>query len=110
MLDPYYDEPETSGFMIHPIPVLKDLVERFWKGGWQVVRVITNLMSPSLLNGKQGIHAIGDRANKVVLDILEDIIVHQRGNASEWRPRIEHAQIMTLGDLDRTGRLGGALM
>jgi predicted amidohydrolase YtcJ len=106
MLEPYYDEPESSGLMIHPIPVLKGLVERFWKGGWQLVRFIASLMAPSSLTENQCIHAIGDRANKVVLDIFEDILVHQGGNASEWRPRIEHAQIMTLGDLDRAGRLG----
>ena len=56
----------------------------------------------------QNIHGIGDRANHVVLDIFEDILsssVH--GSAAERRPRIEHAQIMTLDDLKRAGRLQG---
>jgi len=30
-------------------------------------------------------------------------------NVTQWRPRIEHAQIMTAQDLARTGRLGGVL-
>jgi hypothetical protein len=40
---------------------------------------------------------------------MEDIIETHGANATEWRPRIEHAQIMTLSDLERAGRLGGEL-
>ncbi|EGO20377.1 hypothetical protein SERLADRAFT_363652 [Serpula lacrymans var. lacrymans S7.9] len=62
----------------------------FWEDQWQV-----------------NIHCIGDRANKVVLDIFEEL--SQSGNTSmisDRRPRIEHAQIMTLDDLVRVGSLG----
>jgi predicted amidohydrolase YtcJ len=58
----------------------------------------------------QNIHCIGDRANKVVLDIFEDIIMRDgAGNLSDWRPRIEHAQIMQVSDVERAGRLGGLI-
>lgn len=56
----------------------------------------------------QNIHCIGDRANHVVLNIFEDILSNsEHGSATERRPRIEHAQIMTLDDLERVGRLQG---
>ncbi|KAF9004323.1 amidohydrolase 3 [Cyathus striatus] len=59
---------------------LKDMVVEFWKNGWQV-----------------NIHCVGDRANREVLDIYEHIL---------WRPRIEHAQILTQEDIERMGKLG----
>ena len=63
----------------------------------------------------QNIHCIGDRANKVVLDIFEQILTEEskktgediRSIADRRRPRIEHAQIMRLEDIERMGRLGG---
>jgi predicted amidohydrolase YtcJ len=55
----------------------------------------------------KNVHAIGDRANKIVLDIFEGIETTDSGAILRRRPRIEHAQIMSLGDLDRMGRLGG---
>ncbi|KAF8130389.1 amidohydrolase family-domain-containing protein [Boletus edulis] len=68
---------------------LSTLVKQFWEDGWQV-----------------NIHCIGDRANHIVLDIFEDILSHsEHGSAAKRRPRIEHAQIMTLDDLERAGRL-----
>lgn len=43
-----------------------------------------------------------------MLDIFEDILSNSaHGSAAERRPRIEHAQIMTLDDLERLGRLQG---
>ncbi|KAF9562894.1 hypothetical protein CPC08DRAFT_706411 [Agrocybe pediades] len=89
LLKPYYDNPETSGLMLSSPEHLKNLVEQFWKDGWQ-----TN------------IHCIGDRANHVILDIFEDILENKGGNVSTWRPRIEHAQIFSPDDLKRIGKLG----
>ncbi|KIM90063.1 hypothetical protein PILCRDRAFT_2295 [Piloderma croceum F 1598] len=90
LLAPYSDKSETSGFMLSTPQALAALVKQFWKDGWQV-----------------NIHCIGDRANKVVLDIFENILEgHGVENLSEWRPRIEHAQILQVRDLERAGRLG----
>ncbi|KAG9311010.1 amidohydrolase family-domain-containing protein [Chiua virens] len=89
LLEPYSDNPSTDGLMRVQPRVLSSLAKQFWRDGWQV-----------------NIHCIGDRANRVVLDIFEDILSNSEyGNAIERRPRIEHAQIMTLDDLQRVGRL-----
>ncbi|KAG6818472.1 hypothetical protein H0H93_004719 [Arthromyces matolae] len=90
LLQPYSDKPSESGLLLTPPDELRALVNKFWEDGFQV-----------------NIHCIGDRANHIVLDIFEDILTRQNGNVSEWRPRIEHAQIMTLADIQRIGRLGG---
>lgn len=58
-------------------------------------------------------HCIGDRANGVVLDVFERILAEEarngKGDATTFRPRIEHAQILQPADLERIGRLGGVL-
>ncbi|KAK7039215.1 hypothetical protein VNI00_010120 [Paramarasmius palmivorus] len=90
LLEPYSDKPDTSGIMRSTQGEMDKLVRKYWKDGWQV-----------------NIHCIGDRANHVVLDIFESIIQGDtKANVSEWRPRIEHAQIMTQEDLVRAGKLG----
>jgi predicted amidohydrolase YtcJ len=50
------------------------------------------------------VHAIGDAGNRIVLDAFE-----QRMSAEQrrtLRPRIEHAQVITLVDIPRFARLG----
>ncbi|KAF9219325.1 hypothetical protein BS17DRAFT_789499 [Gyrodon lividus] len=90
LLEPYSDNPSTSGIMRVQPQALSTLVKQFWADGWQV-----------------NVHCIGDRANHVVLDIFEDVLSNsEHGNATDRRPRIEHAQIMTPEDLERVGRLG----
>ncbi|EED78577.1 predicted protein [Postia placenta Mad-698-R] len=68
---------------------LKETVSRFWDDDWGV-----------------NIHCIGDRANKAVLDIFEALLHNDTKVADKRRPRIEHAQIMRMEDLERAGRLG----
>jgi predicted amidohydrolase YtcJ len=51
------------------------------------------------------VHAIGDRANGIVLDAFEASL--QGVNVTASRPRLEHAQFMTEADMKRLGRLGG---
>lgn len=88
LLEPYSDNPSTSGLMRSSEEALKQAVTKFWEDGWGV-----------------NIHCIGDRANKAVLDIFESLL---QGNEStpQRRPRIEHAQIMRREDLKRAGQLG----
>lgn len=50
-------------------------------------------------------HAIGDRANGLVLDAFEAAL--KDVDVSALRPRLEHAQIMTESDMTRLGKLGG---
>ncbi|KAJ4467017.1 amidohydrolase 3, partial [Lentinula aciculospora] len=93
LYEPYTDDPSSSGFMRLPASLLNEIIPRFIKDGWQV-----------------NAHAIGDRANGIVLDAFEkaakELREEQGVELGERRPRIEHAQIMTKGDLKRIGKLG----
>lgn len=53
----------------------------------------------------QNVHAIGDRANGIILDVFESSL--QGVNVTALRPRLEHAQMMTVADMKRLGKLGG---
>ena len=50
------------------------------------------------------IHAIGDRANSLLLDIFESVV--QANGPRDRRLRIEHAQHLRQSDIERMGRLG----
>ncbi|KAH7872124.1 amidohydrolase family-domain-containing protein [Lentinula edodes] len=93
LYEPYTDEPSSTGFMRLPASLLNEIIPRFIKDGWQV-----------------NAHAIGDRANGVVLDAFEkaerELRDEQDLDLKHTRPRIEHAQIMTSQDLARIGRVG----
>ncbi|KAG2125151.1 amidohydrolase family-domain-containing protein [Suillus clintonianus] len=89
LLEPYSDNPSTSGIMRVQPEALAKLVREFSTDGWQV-----------------NIHCIGDRANHVVLDIYEDMLANASFSTDNLRPRIEHAQILTQHDIKRTGKLG----
>lgn len=81
-----------------------------WDEGWNVVRVLLLFISSidsytsRFVEPIKNIHCIGDRANKIVLDILEQFDEKER---AARRPRIEHAQIMRMMDIERAGKLGG---
>ena len=51
------------------------------------------------------VHAIGDRANHVLLDLFEEAI-DANGQRSDRRFRIEHAQHLSRGDIPRFAELG----
>ena len=55
------------------------------------------------LGGRVAIHAIGDRANGAVLDLMETLIGE---GADPTMLRIEHASVLTTSDIARFGRLG----
>jgi hypothetical protein len=75
-------------------------------GKWSVS---ASFLQPELqLVFMQNVHAIGDRANGIVMDVFEASL---KGiNISASRPRLEHAQIITQTDRERLGRLGGAFL
>jgi predicted amidohydrolase YtcJ len=65
---------------------------------------LRNLMSRAAMNGFQvAVHAIGDQANSVLLDSIEELS-HTYTGDRRWR--IEHAQIVDPADLDRFARHG----
>ncbi|HEY0782028.1 MAG TPA: amidohydrolase, partial [Thermoanaerobaculia bacterium] len=84
---PYSDDPKTSGLLIQSEAELQKLVFDTDAAGFQVV-----------------VHAIGDRANALVLDVFERL-VKERG-ARDRRLRIEHAQVVRPEDKARFARLG----
>ncbi|RDX40455.1 hypothetical protein OH76DRAFT_1412962 [Lentinus brumalis] len=87
LYEPYADNPETRGFMRVSPEVLNEFIPKFMADGWQV-----------------NVHAIGDRANGLVLDAFEAALAS--ANVTALRPRLEHAQILAQKDMARFGDLG----
>jgi predicted amidohydrolase YtcJ len=83
---PYNDAPRTSGLLTTPVDEMESAVRSADSAGLQVV-----------------VHAIGDRANGLLLDIYDRVF---DGRLRERRPRIEHAQHLRPADLDRIARMG----
>jgi len=87
MLEPYEGTADNFGVAVTPPEQLRAWVEEASRAGLAVA-----------------IHAIGDRANRVCLDILEATrhLWADRG----LRPRIEHVQLLHPADLPRLARIG----
>jgi predicted amidohydrolase YtcJ len=86
MLAPYSDDPSTSGIMTMEPEKLRALAIERDRAGFQL-----------------NFHAIGDRANRVALDVFE--AVAKTNGARERRDRIEHAQVVAASDFPRFARL-----
>lgn len=87
--DPYSDNPEKSGIMVadmYPEGIMEERIRKADAAGLQVA-----------------IHAIGDRANHLILDIFESVM--NSGAKRERRWRVEHAQHLKKEDIARFGRL-----
>jgi len=87
MLAPYQDEPLNSGIVVTSREELRELVSKASRAGLSVA-----------------IHAIGDRANRDVLDVLEES--RQSGEGRGLRHRIEHVQLLHPADIPRLAKLG----
>ena len=86
MYEPFADRPDTRG------------TERY-RHDHMVEMGRTSLD----LGGSVAIHAIGDRANDLVLDVHEELI---DGGADPARLRVEHASVLTEATIQRMSRLG----
>jgi len=87
--EPYTDDPEKTGLFhsqMFPEGIMERRVMEADKAGLQVA-----------------IHAIGDRANHVLLDILEKAMA--QGGERDRRWRIEHAQHLLSEDIERMAKL-----
>ncbi len=82
MLAPYEGEPNNLGIAVTGADEMADIVARATQAGLAVVT-----------------HAIGDRANRMVLDALEKS--RRAGQGLHLRHRIEHAQLLHPDDIDR---------
>jgi predicted amidohydrolase YtcJ len=85
--EPYSDEPEQSGLLLYPGPELERLILDADAAGFQLA-----------------VHAIGDRANSLVLDAFEKTLAAHGVRDRRWR--IEHAQCVLPADRERYRRLG----
>lgn len=82
LLAPYDDDPGNTGLLRTTPAHIEEVAERALRGGFQM-----------------SVHAIGDRANRIVLDAYETALrkVPVRGH----RFRVEHAQILNPADIPR---------
>ncbi len=88
LLEPYQDLPTSEGLNTAPVETAERLAELAIEHDYQLC-----------------IHAIGDRANRVVLDVFEKAFQANPTDASR-RWRIEHAQHLHPDDIGRFGELG----
>jgi hypothetical protein len=84
--EPYSDEPTTSGLLLYPVEELNRMIDEADAAGFQLA-----------------VHAIGDRANALVLDAFEKAAAARP--RSDRRLRIEHAQVVRRADLERYAKL-----
>jgi len=82
MLVPYSDDPSTSGILINDPEKLRAMAIERDKAGFQLA-----------------FHAIGDRANRVALDVFEAVV--KANGQRDRRDRIEHAQVVSREDFPR---------
>ena len=86
LLEPYEDMPNTRGLPLMTPAQLRNTMSR-----------------AALDNFQTAVHAIGDAANQDVLLAIEELSETYEGDR-RWR--IEHAQIVETGDLERFGKHG----
>jgi predicted amidohydrolase YtcJ len=85
--EPYSDDPDNTGLLLLPPDELERFTAEGAAAGFQVC-----------------VHAIGDRANTLVLDTFARVLA--RAPRPDHRFRVEHAQILTPRDIPRFRQLG----
>jgi len=88
LLAPYADKPDSTGLNLEDPADIRQAGELALAHGYQLC-----------------VHAIGDRANREVLNIYESIF-HEHPEQKDLRWRIEHAQHLSAADIPRFGKLG----
>ena len=88
LLEPYADLPTSTGLNTMPLGELKETALLAIENDFQLCT-----------------HAIGDRANRELLDIYEQAFAAQP-EKKDLRWRVEHAQHLSPSDIPRFGRLG----
>jgi predicted amidohydrolase YtcJ len=86
LLAPYSDDPTASGILTMDPAKLRQMAIERDKAGFQLA-----------------FHAIGDRANRVALDVFE--AVAKANGPRDRRDRIEHAQVVAPEDFPRFAKL-----
>jgi len=89
LLEPYSDKPDSTGLATTTPDVIRQRAQIALDTGYQMC-----------------IHAIGDRANREVLNAYEETFKKNNRNGKDLRWRIEHAQHLNAADIPRFGQLG----
>jgi predicted amidohydrolase YtcJ len=88
LLEPYADLPASTGLNTTPLAELRETAELAIANDYQLC-----------------IHAIGDRANRELLNLYEETFKAHAGR-KDLRWRDEHTQHLSAADIPRYGRLG----
>lgn len=83
LIEPYSDEPENKGLVIEALDFYHEICKLAYENNYQV-----------------NTHAIGDNANRLMLDIYAEYL--KGPNDKRWR--IEHAQVIHPYDVDKFGK------
>ena len=89
LLAPYSDEPGTKGLLTVDPSLFREVLRQAVARGFQV-----------------NTHAIGDGANRFVLDAYQAAFAGLAGGGADRRFRIEHAQVLAPEDVPRFKSLG----
>jgi hypothetical protein len=89
LLEPYSDRKETSGMPLMPMDTILKASRLGLQTGFQIC-----------------VHAIGDRANREILDRYEIAFKENPERAKDARFRIEHSQHISPQDIPRFAQLG----
>jgi predicted amidohydrolase YtcJ len=87
LLEPYSDDPHNYGLLRTTPAHVRQLAERALTHGYQLA-----------------VHAIGDSANRIVLNMYDSVFKARPGGDARFR--IEHAQILDPADIPRFKALG----
>ncbi|MCX6135555.1 MAG: amidohydrolase [Ignavibacteriales bacterium] len=87
LLEPYSDDPGNRGLTVTDEKSLRQAVDEALANGFQVCT-----------------HAIGDRANKIILAVYEAALKDHP--VADHRLRVEHVQVLALEDIPRFKKLG----
>jgi hypothetical protein len=87
MIEPFEGDPDNCGIAVSDAGHLKEIVGKASRAGISAY-----------------VHAIGDRANREVLDAIE--ASRQAGEGLRLRHRVEHVQILHPNDIPRLAKLG----
>jgi len=88
LLEPYEDDPGNVGLLVTPRDEILRTARLALEKGFQVAT-----------------HAIGDRANRIALDVYQQAL-SERPGVRDARLRIEHAQLLDASDIPRFAALG----
>lgn len=89
LIEPYADDPGNRGLTLLSAQEMQKVAVDALRLGFQVCT-----------------HAIGDRANHIVLDVYQDVLATMPDKGPLARFRVEHAQVLEEADIPRFHALG----